>query len=172
MSRRFRARRVRKWMLRAIAAAVLAAVLVCVALFGYAMVLRTAWKGDRLALASIVNDAYHGRRCTLSCGNVEIAASAKNVDFFYYNILMSPDTVPIRPGAKPASDRSIRLSLPQSDIVFTPAGDGEDISVQWRQDGAEKGYTLHGVLPFSHLEQYFQNIVQWNALDNAEPETP
>lgn len=170
MARNSYERRVKKWLLRAAATVVLLLMLGSIVLFGYALVLRTAWKNDRLALAGIVSDAHHGRRCTIVCGDVETIAPSKAVDFFYDRFLMSPDTVPILSGARAASDQSIHLNLPQSDIVFTPVGDGANTHVQWTQEGTEKGYTLHGVLPFSHLEQYFQNIVQWNALDNAEPE--
>ena len=162
--------RTKKWLLRALLAVVLAVVLGAVGLFGYTLTVRSMWKGDRTKLAEIVNDAYHGRYCTISSGESETVATPKMVDFFYYNFLTSPDTVVLAPGAVPETENSIRLVMPQSTIVFTPIGDGANTNVSWTQDGIKKAYTLRGVLHYSHLEQYFENNVYWNSLSALERE--
>ena len=162
--------RLKKWLLRSLAAAVLVLVLGAIGLFSYTMVIRSMWKGDRTALAQVINDAYHGKYCTMSMGDVETVATPKAVDFFYYNFLTSPDTVVLAPFAAPDAEDAIRLTLPQATIALSPAGDGMNTGVRWVQDGREKAYTLRGVLPFSHLKQYFENNVYWNSLSALERE--
>lgn len=158
-------RRLARWGFRAALAVVLVAVIGGVGLFVHMLAVRTEWKGDRLKLADAFGDAARGGRCTMRCGDEVIAAPPQAVDFFYNQFIMSPDTVPLSSGIAETAQNAICLTLPRATVIFTPVGDGVNTNVQWTCDGAQKGYTVRGVLPYSHLEQYFKNNVYWNSLE-------
>lgn len=148
--------------LRAVTALVLAFVLVCIVGFGWMLALRTCWRGDRLRLAEAFGDVERGMPWTLERDGDFLASPDGAADFFYRRFLMSADTVPVRFSGRGGSAGAIRLSLPRAEVTLSDAGGG-NTRAEWTLDGKQYGYTLSGVLSFSHLEQYVDNLVRWHA---------
>ena len=155
--------------LRAVLAAVLAFAVLCVIGFGWLLALRTCWRGDRLRLAEAFGDVERGMAWTLSRDGDVLSSPDGAADFFYQRFLMSADTVPVRFFGRGAEDGAIRLSLPRAEVTLFDAGGGST-RAEWTLDGKKYGYTLSGVLPFSHLEQYVDNLVRWQAGGKTEGE--
>lgn len=155
--------------LRAVTAAVLAFAVLCVAGFGWLLALRTCWRGDRLRLAEAFGDAERGMPWTLSRDGDVLISPDGAADFFYQRFLMSADTVPVRFSGRGAEAGAIRLTLPRAEVTLSDAGGG-NTRAEWTLDGKHYGYTLSGVLPFSHLEQYVDNLVRWQADGEAKGE--
>ena len=64
--------------------------------------------------------------------------------------------------------RGDRLRL-AAEVTLSDAGGG-NTRAEWTLDGKHYGYTLSGVLPFSHLEQYVDNLVRGQADGEAKGE--
>ena len=150
-------------------AAVLAFAVLCVAGFGWLLALRTCWRGDRQRLAEAFGDAERGMPWTLSRDGDALVSPDGAADFFYRRFLMSADTVPVRFSGRGAEAGAIRLTLPRAEVTLSDAGGG-NTRAEWTLDGRHYGYTLSGVLPFSHLEQYVDNLVRWQADGEAKGE--
>ena len=132
-----------------------AAAAVGIGLFANILIIQSSWKNDRLELSEQFGCSKQGS-CTISCGEKELPADAKILDY-YFNIIIFPKSMAINRRYVPPADNSIVLTLADTVLTFTPTDDGHRTNLNWCLNGKEHNYTIGGTMDYVHLLRYFKN---------------